>query len=219
MKYFESRAHAGQLIAEQLVDKYRYENSAVVALNDGGVLVGEEVAARLHCPLMLIVSKDIEIPGEGLSFGGVSQTGAFTYNSELSAGEIYHYTTEFHGYLDEQKRTAFQHINRLLGDGGTVDTSLLKDRVVILVSDGFGDEASIDVALDLLKPIRTKKLVVASPVATVPAVDRMHVAADELHILDVKVNYMGVDHYYEDNQIPSHEETVKKINDIILRWR
>ena len=49
--YFEDRAQAGSLLAAQLVDKYRYENCAVVALSDGGVLVGERIAAELHCML------------------------------------------------------------------------------------------------------------------------------------------------------------------------
>lgn len=217
--YFEDRAQAGSLLAAQLVDKYRYENCAVVALSDGGVLVGERIAAELHCMLMMILSEDIEIPGEGMSFGGVSQNGNFTYNSELSSGEITGYTSEFFGYLNEQKREAFQRINRLLGDGGIIDLDLLRDRVVILVNDGFGDDASIGVALDFLKPVRIQRLVVAAPVATIDAVDRLHVAADELHVLDVKTNYLGVNHYYDNNDLPSHEETIAYINEIILKWR
>ena len=43
--YFESRAHAGQKLAAELVEKYRYENCAIVALSDGGVIVGEQIAA------------------------------------------------------------------------------------------------------------------------------------------------------------------------------
>ena len=43
--------------------------------------------------------------------------------------------------------------------------------------------------------------------------------ADELHILDVKENYMGTDHYYTDNTIPDHDVTIKKINEMILNWR
>lgn len=217
--YFEDRTQAGSLLAEALVEKYRYENCAVVALSEGGVVVGEEIATQLHCALMLIISEEIDIPGEGMSFGGVSQSGQFTYNSELSTGEIEGYTSEFHGYLAEQQREAFQRINRLIGDGGTVDKDLLRDRNVILVSDGFGDDASIDVALDFLKPIRIQRLIVASPTATVSAVDRMHVAADELHILDVKSNWMGVDHYYDKNDVPSREDTIAHINEIILKWK
>ncbi len=217
--YFDNRAQAGQLLAEQLVEKYRYEDCAVVALSDGAVLVGEQIAAGLHCVLTMLLIEDIEVPGESVSFGGVSQNGAFTYNGMFSAGEIEGYTAEFHGYLDEQKREKFQKINRLLGDGGIISNEMLLDRTVILVADGIDTGASIDVAMDFLKPIRVVKIVVATPVATVPAVDKLHIMADELHILDVKENFMGVDHYYEDNTIPSHEETIAKINQIILNWR
>lgn len=217
--YFESRGHAGAQLAQELFERYRYENCAVVSLTDGGVLVGEQIAAWLHCVLTLIIVEDIPIPGEGMSFGGVSQSGDFTYNSMLSQGEVDGYVSEFHGYLDEKKREAFQQINRLVGDGGTIDRDLLRDRVIILVSDGFGDDASLDVALEFLKPIRIQKLVVAAPIATVSAVDKLHIAADELHILDVKTNFMGTDHYYDNNEMLSHEETVKRINEMILNWR
>lgn len=217
--YFESRIHAGQQLAQELFEKYRYDNCAVVALSDGGVIVGEQVAAALHCVLTMMVIENIEVPGENVSFGGVSQTGRFTYNGDFSAGEIEEYTTEFHGYLEEQKREAFQKVNRLIGDGGLVDQALLQDRVIILINDGFGDGATIDVALDFLKPIRTERLVIAAPVASASAVDKLHVAADELHILDVKQNYFDTNHYYTENEIPTHEQTIEKINKIILNWR
>ena len=217
--YFESRTEAGLRFASILADTYRYENCAVVALSDGAVLVGEQIAAALHCVLTLLLIEEIEVPGESVSFGGVSQNGGFTYNGMFSAGELEEYTSEFHGYLDDKKREAFQKINRLLGDGGLIDKAMLLDRTVILVADGLDNGASIDVAMDFLKPIRTQKIVIATPVASIPAVDKLHLAADEIHILDVKENFMGVDHYYTDNTIPSHEETIAKINQIILSWR
>lgn len=217
--YFENRAQAGQLLAGPLLDRYRYENCAVVALSDGAVLVGEQIASALHCVLMMLLSEEIQVPGESLSFGAVSQTGAFTYNGMYSTGEIEEYVSEFHGYLDEKKREAFQHINRLLGDGGIIDNELLRDHTVILVSDGLDSGASLDVAVDFLKPIRINRLIIATPTASVQAVDRLHILADELQILDVKENFMGIDHYYDQNNIPSHEETIAKINQIVLNWR
>ena len=62
-------------------------------------------------------------------------------------------------------------------------------------------------------------MVVATPVATVNAVDKLHVIADELHVLDVKTNYLGVNHYYDNNDLPTREETIAKINQIVLNWR
>jgi predicted phosphoribosyltransferase len=217
--YFENRSKAGQIISAELLKKYRYENCAVVALSDGAVIIGEQIAAELHCVLMMLLTEDIDVPGEGVSFGAVSQNGGFTYNGMFSTGEIEEYSSEFHGYLDEQKREAFQKINRLIGDGGIMDENMLRDRVVILVSDGIDDTASIDVAVDFMKPIRIAKLIIATPAASVRSVDRLHILCDELYILDVKQNFMGVNHYYDKNEIPTHEDTIAKINQIVLNWR
>jgi len=139
---------------------------------------------------------------------------------KFSDGEINEYTSEFHGYLEEKKREAHQKMNRLLGDGGIIDKDMLKDRVVILASDGFGDDLSVlDVALSFLKSVRIEKLVIAVPFCGVAAVDKLHMTVDEMHILDVKENFMGLNHYYEDNTLPSKEETIAKINQVILNWK
>jgi len=217
--YFESREEAGIKLAIQLFEKYRYENCAVVSLTDGGVIVGEQIASALHSILTMLLVESIEIPGESMSFGAVSQDGSFSFDSSMSSGEIDEYASEYHGYLEEQKREAFQKINRLLGDGGLIDADMLRDHVVILVSDGFDNGAALDAAIDFLKPIRISRLVIAAPVASVQAVDKLHMLADELHILDVKDNYLDTEHYYNINKIPSHEETIAKINKIVLNWR
>lgn len=106
----------------------------------------------------------------------------------------------------------------MIGDGGVIDNEMLRDHVVILVADGLDDGAVIDVAMDFLKPLRLQRLIIATPVASVPAVDKLHMVADELHVLDVKENFMGINHYYNQNDIPSHEDTIAKINEIVLNW-
>ncbi len=217
--YFQSREEAGQILGAQLANMYRYHDCAVIALSDGAVLVAEQVAMALHAALTMLLIEEIEIPGESMSLGGVSEGGNFTYSSTFTIGEIDGYVGEYHGYIEEEKRKAFQRINRLVGEGGMIDRSLLQGRVIILVADGLNTGMSLDVAVDFLKPVRIKKLIVASPVAAITAVDKLHVLADELHILDVKENYMGTDHYYEENELPSHDEAIEKINQIILNWQ
>jgi predicted phosphoribosyltransferase len=219
MMYFHSRAEAGEQLARLLHEKYRYDNVAIVALGDGAVAVGEPIAEQLHCVLTMLISEEVEVPGENQQFGAVSQTGQFTFSSNLQEGEIGEYVHEYHGYLEEQKREAFSKINRLIGDGGIIDRDLLQDHTIILVSDGLHDITILNVALDFLKPVRIQKLIIASPIASVEVVDKVHMIADELHILDVKANYMDTNHYYDQNDLPSREETVAKINKIILNWR
>lgn len=216
--YFRSRSEAGELLADQLV-QYRYEDCAVVALSASSVAVAEPIAARLHCILGLFLSEQIKIPGENLNIGSVNQGGGFLYNQSLSEAEASDYYSEYHSYIDDEKRQKFEKINHLIGEGGVIDPILLRQHVVILVSDGLKSGSKLDAAAQFLKPVLMKRLLVVTPVASVPAVDRMHILADELHCLSVTENYISTSHYYDLDDSLTHEQAVEKINNIILNWR
>lgn len=216
--YFSSRLDAGYRLAQELVTGYRYENTIAVALSDGAVQVGQQIAAALHTPLMLMLTENIEVPGEDVSFGTLNQSGRFTYNGMFSTGEIEAYYSEFHGYLEDQKRIKMGKINQLLGSGGVVDESMLRGHNVILVSDGLPSGVSLDAAADFMKPLNIERLIIAAPIASVEAVDRAHIVGDELHILAVTDNYLDTDHYYDVNDVPSHEATIATLNEIVLNW-
>lgn len=216
--YFHSRAEAGERLADRLM-QYRYENAVVVALNLGGVVVAAPIAQRLHCSLGLFLTEDIELPGENMNVGTVSQGGGFVYNSSLSEGEREDYYGEFHSYIDDQKREKTERINRLLADGGALDVALLQEHIVILVSDGLKSGSILTAAAAFLKPVKTKRLVIAAPIASVNAVDQMHILADELHCLSVTDNYLDTPHYYDIDDVPTHEQAIQTINSIVLNWR
>lgn len=216
--YYASRAEAGYKLALELM-QYRYEDCIVLCVNEGSVLVGQQIAASIHSLLTIMLIEDIDIPGENITFGSLNQSGRFTYNGKFSVGEIEEYYAEFHGYLEDQKRVVSSEINYILSAGGIADPKILYGKNVIMVSDGLSTGASLASVADFLKPIKVKKLITAVPISSVDAVDRMHILADEVHVLGITDNFMGTDHYYEDNEIPSHEETLKLIDDIVLNWR
>lgn len=216
--YFSSRLEAGYKLAQELLQTYRYENTITVALSDGAVPVGQQIASALHTPIALMLSENIEVPGENVSFGTINQSGRFTYNGMFSTGEIEAYYSEFHGYLEDQKREKMGQINQLLGAGGIVDANILREHNVILVSDGLANGTSLDAAADFLKPLNIQNLVIAAPIASVEAVDRAHIVADELHILAVTDNFLDTNHYYDVNDVPSHEATIATLNEIVLNW-
>ncbi len=62
----------------------------------------------------------------------------------------------------------------------------------------------IDLAVEFLKPIAIESLIVAVPFASVPAVDRMHVLADDLYCLTVIEDYIDTNHYYDKQDVPDH---------------
>ncbi|HLB66726.1 MAG TPA: hypothetical protein VJJ78_03995, partial [Candidatus Saccharimonadales bacterium] len=70
--YFASRIEAGQRLARGLAN-YRYENCAVVALSDGGVVIGAQIAASLHCVLTMLLTEPIKVPGEPEAVGVINQ--------------------------------------------------------------------------------------------------------------------------------------------------
>lgn len=215
--YFSSRIEAGYRLALEML-QYRYENTIVVALSDGAVQVGQQIAAHLHCALTMLLMEEIAVPGESVNLGMLNQSGRFTYNGMLSAGEIEEYYSEFHGVVEDQKREKISQINQLLGAGGIVDEAMLREHNVIVVSDGLLNGSSLDAAADFIKPLNIKRLIMVAPVAAVAAVDRMHILADEIHVLSVTDNFLDTNHYYDVNDLPSHEATVAALNEIVLNW-
>ncbi len=215
--YFKSRAEAGRKLAAEL-SLYANQNTAVVALNEGGVIVGAQIAIAVHANLMLMASTRIELPREPKAIGGMTTTGSFIYNPELGEGERDEMAIEYHNYIDQQRLEKFHELNTLVGKSGMVKRDLLKRRVIILVADGMPDGFLLDMAADFLKPVVIKKLVLAVPIASVSAVDRMHLLGDELHVLSVPENYMNTDHYYEDNDIPGQDGLFKVMEKISLQW-
>lgn len=216
--YFSSRTEAGKRLAAELAH-YRYKDSAVLSLTEGGVIVGAQIAAVLHCPLMFLLTKDILLPGEKSALGVVDQNGHFTYNDLFSTGELDWLTTENRGLIEQLKMQRWHELNRVLSDGGIVEPELLRERNIVIVSDGFINGTSLLATYTFLKSINVKNTIIATPYASVEAVDKMHLLADELHVLSVIDGVFEIDHYFEDNNIPSQEEIIKILNQAILHWK
>jgi len=73
--------------------------------------------------------------------------------------------------------------------------------------------------LDFLKPVKYEKLVLAAPVASIPAIDKARSVVDDVQVLDMKENFMDTNHYYNDNTVPSRAEAIARIDQIIAKWR
>ncbi len=219
--YFASRVAAGQKLAEAVAKKYqaRSEQCAVVALSDGGVMVGAQIALRLGCVLTMLMSEAIELPREPDAIAGITQDGSFSYNQTYSPGEIEDLVTEYHSLIEQEKMNKLQDMHRLLGRGGLIRKDLLRDHIIILVSDGLSNGFSLDIATEFFKPLKIKRLIVATPLASVQAVDRMHIIADEIFCLSVIEDYITTDHYYDTQDVPKHEMVVKTINQIVGHWQ
>jgi predicted phosphoribosyltransferase len=219
MLYFPSRIAAGDLIAEKLEPKYRYEDCAVLALNDGAVLVGAAIAQRLHCVINMLLLEPIKLPGENDVLATMDNFGSMTYNDKFSAGELEEMQSEYFGYIEQQKLEKLFQMQEMIGQGGVLDRNMLRGHNVIVVSDGLVNGFSMRAAAEFLKPLNMQRIIMVTPFAGVAAVDQMHVLADELVCLNVVEDIISVDHYYDDASLPPHDKVIKILEDIVLHWK
>ena len=215
--YFKSRADAGRQLAQKM-DKYKNQNLMVVALGTGSSIVASQLAMKLHANMAIYLVKNIHLPGEPQAIASLSSTGTYSTNDYYSSGQLEYLGSEYHGYIEQERIRANRELSVLLGRDGLINKQILRRKVVIVVSDGLRTGFSLKACADFLKTIAIKKLVVASPIASISAVDKMHLLADDLYCLSVPNNYMGTNHYYEDNNKPDIDGVIKIIKNISLNW-
>lgn len=217
-RYYKDRAEAGRKLAEQLA-KYRYENTAVMALSPGGVLVGQEIARALHCTVQLLLTEPVQVADfGGETVGVVDEVGQFTYNNLIPAGVLEEMMLENRNVIEQQKIEKLSKMHRLLGEQGLIDPHIYYGHNVIVVSDGLKSGLSFAAAANFLKPVKTQKIIAAIPVASVKAVDELHVLSDEIITLSVVSNYFDTNHYYEDNQVAEPAAILASLNQVITKW-
>lgn len=220
MYFFESRVVAGQLLADEIDKKYAGEPCAIIALSDGGVMVGAQIAMRLHAILTMLLHEEILLPKEIVSIGGITQDGSFSYNSSYSSGEIEELAMEYHGLIEQEKLQKLHRLNRQMSQGSDLlPRELVEHKNIILVIDGLPNGFALDLAMLFLKPFTYRKVIVATPFASVPAVDKMHVLADDIFCLNVLEDYISTDHYYDTQDVPSHTVAVRAVEEIISHWK
>lgn len=216
--YFRDRRQAGLQLADTLLKRYRGRNTAVLALSEGALLVGDEIARMTHSSLSLLLTQDIKIPGETVALGEIDSMGTFTYNRMYSAGQLEAFSTEYLNHIEQEKRTKLHKINRIIGLGGFARPEIMRNHIVFIVSDGAQSGLSYDVALSFLKPIKTELIVAVSPIASIAAVDRLHVAFDDVAFTSVAENYLDTNHYYDNNRMPTREEITALVENAALKW-
>jgi len=207
------------MLANRLHDKYRYENCIVLAIDDGGVMVGAQIAMKLHCAINMMLSEEIVMPRDNEALVGITANGTTTYNRHYSQGQIDEYNMEYFNLIEQEKLSKMRDMNRLVSSAGTVSKNMLRGHNVIVVSDGLASGFKLDLVAEFLKPISIEKLIIAVPFASVKAVDRMHILGDDLECLNVVSDYISTEHYYDQQDVPDRKTAVELIEKIILNWK
>lgn len=171
---YEDRALAGRQLAARL-QRYRGGPGIVLALPPGGVAVAGELARALRLSLDVLVAREFQVPTyPSLVAGGVSEGGGLCFNRaalRLPGVSLATFWREARYARDEVAGLieSYRMGRRLLTFGR---------RPVILVDDGLGSGMAQLAALQALRHFRAQSCIVATPVGTKAAVQRVARWAD-----------------------------------------
>ncbi len=214
--YFLSRSSVGQQFAKDL-EYLRYENTAVLALSPGGVVIAIEIAKQLHSIAGLLLLKHVYLPGGQTAFGIVNDRGGFTYDQSISASEIEEFEIEYRNNINAEKSNALHELH-VIGQKGTLLPRYFNGRTVIIVNDFAKTGTAFQAAYDFLKPSSTEKLVMVTAIAQERAIDVMHHLADKIIIAHPTIDVFPSEHYFVNNEIPQSRELIQMMEQIILQW-
>jgi putative phosphoribosyl transferase len=177
---YADRIAAGRQLAQLLLPT-RDSRALVLALAPGGVIVAGEVAHALRLPLETLVAREIAIrPYPALIAGALSEGGGLCLDRA-----IFRLPGATLGTFWPEARRAAREITMLveLYRHGRLLPALQR-RSVILVDDGLGTGLMQLAAIKALRRLHAARCVVATPLATPAAFQRVARRADQVLALD-----------------------------------
>ena len=208
---FENRRDAGDKLAAELGQFAN--NSVVLAIPNGGVPIGVSVADHLNAELEVIVSRKIPMPlsPEG-GLGAITDDGTIILNKEIVKRDKI--TPEQIEYEANKVRNNIKQ--RSLKYKGNRLLVSVTGKTVILVDDGLASGITMMAAMASVRHRRPKAVVVAVPVASEWAAEKVAGAADKLimcAIASVKKFYVA--DYYRNWRDLKDEEVIRSLE----QWR
>lgn len=209
---FENRYDAGRQLAAKLTE-YRKQQAIVLAIPNGGLPVGLQVALALEVDLDMVISRKIPIPlrPEG-GFGAVADDGATMLNHEvlkglnLSEQQINYQVSKVRN--DIQQRSLLYRGDRLL--------SVITGKIAIITDDGLASGYTMMAAVESIRRRQPKEIVVAVPAASAQAVKQVEKTADRVvTVVTAFVPRFYVSDFYRYWHVLSDEEGLK----VFKEWK
>jgi putative phosphoribosyl transferase len=201
---FEDREDAGRRLAERLA-RYRDERPVVFALPRGGVPVGYEISRSLGAPLDVFVARKLGAPGQPeFGIGAVAPGGVRVLNANV---------VERLGipadYLEAVTRKETAEVERRLRHfrGGRPEPEV-RGRTVILVDDGLATGVTARAAVEALRHLEPRRLVLAAPVCAAQTAERLGPEVDELVCLTEPPDLGAIGFWYRNFEQTSDEEVI-----------
>jgi len=207
---FRDRAHAGALLARQLRHYAHAPDAIVLALPRGGVPVGFAIARRLGIALDVLVVRKLGMPRhEEFAMGAVGSGGVRVLQPGVpglmgvTEEDIEAVTARELAEL-ERRELAYRGTEGGMPGGspdgkhGGVRPALdLRGKTAILVDDGIATGSTVLAAIQVVRRMQPRTLVLAVPVAPPATVSKLAPQVDELVCLSAPPLFRSVGQWYD----------------------
>jgi predicted phosphoribosyltransferase len=208
---FENRHDAGRKLAEEL-KQYQGKPVVVLAIPNGGVPMGLEVARALSGEFDVVISRKIPMPlsPEG-GFGAIADDGTMILNEDavkkigLTMPQIDYEANKVRAVI--KKRTMLYRGNRPL--------TRVIGKTVIIIDDGLASGITMKAAVESIRHRRPKEIIVAVPTASTTALASVRSVADKVITCATGEPPFAVADYYRHWYDVSDDEVVKALD----KWR
>ena len=204
---FVSREDAGVKLGEHLREQ-NVQADLVLGLPRGGVVVAAEIARLLNLPLNVIVVRKIGHPRHREFAVGALAEGDVVILDAVAIERTQVLRDELEEVLSEEK-ARLREYQLKFGEMGTADFS---NRTVLIVDDGLATGATTEAAVLSARKRNARQVLVAVPIASDNAFERISRVADRILTLLVDPNFDAVGRYYRQFSQTTDEEVVALLN-------
>lgn len=192
---FADRVEAGRLLAAELVSHKVQGNVIVVALPRGGLPVGLEVAKALGAPLDVVIVRKLGVPWRPELAMGAIASGSFQTLDEELIRALRIPRQEIDAVVARESAEVARREKLYRGGRRTLD---LHGRTVVLVDDGLATGSTMLVAARYVRSLKPRKTLIAVPVGSVQACQRLRKEADDCVCLATPEPFAAVGEWYVD---------------------
>lgn len=206
--FFRDRRDAGRQLAHKLSRYAGDKDVVVLGIPRGGVPVAFEVAHALHAPLDVFLSAKLGVPGnQELAFGALAGNDGRVLDQSIIRAA---------GISPEQIQQITESAQRNLEDQALLYRRAMpalpvEDKIVILIDDGIATGSSIYAAVQALRQMMPRAVVVAVPVAAPSTCSWLRTKVDSLVVLHAPVQFQAVGEFYRDFSQVSDQEVIDSL--------
>lgn len=204
---FASREEAGLSLGRWLRDR-QLDVDLVIGLPRGGVVVAAEVAHVLNLPLDVLSVRKIGHPlFREFALGALAEGEVLVLEKELADDN-----PGLRAQLAEVIRDEEQRLKAYQARFAHLSRAGLASKNVLLVDDGLATGATTEAAVRSALKRGARSVIVAAPVGSAQAVERLGRVADRVEVMFVDPEFEAVGQYYHSFPQTTDEEVLELLS-------